>query len=488
MSVSVFPRSLQKCRLQIRPILLVRSVRSEQTRRFLERSLPKPIEEIAPGDSVRTWDEGKHRFARGAVVRTFQRHAAHVLQVVIGIGTKSQTIVSTSEHPFWVQGRGWTPAINLVSGARLLCPYGVDCVVVSVLKLDGGLTVYNFEVTVQHNYFVGESPILVHNESILPRGTERAEPEFEMSAPILQHLLQDFDIAGYERATGVKIKRMAEELARAHGKPYSREFYALAVIKSHPKPYADPSRAFQVIQPASQLKLRVNAPARVVNPLASMWWSRDGSALEVRSREDAPHYGFNSLLPTVKGLVGMFPNSSPWTTETLLPYMQFNLSKAEHDLRGVARAMNTIYGIEKVSAGQYRIFGDGVTTYQNIFYKGLVRLVHMDWIENRTLGSEVSLWGVSRPPVWIRRPPMGYADLASAMAVKRSPSGGAAVAELYNHKKDVLIDDLRYLSLDSAAAPYLDVGLYALNRTDPKVASSLAHSLQRTIYSMPTQP
>lgn len=66
------------------------------------------------------------------------------------------TIGTTSEHPFFVRGKGWTPAKELQPGdeVRLLTP-GWQCVDANV---DTGRseTVYNLEIEGDHTYFVGD--------------------------------------------------------------------------------------------------------------------------------------------------------------------------------------------------------------------------------------------------------------------------------------------------------------------------------------------
>ena len=66
------------------------------------------------------------------------------------------TIGTTSEHPFFVRGKGWTPAKALQPGdeVRLLTPgwQRIDA------NVDTGRTetVYNLEVEGDHTYFVGD--------------------------------------------------------------------------------------------------------------------------------------------------------------------------------------------------------------------------------------------------------------------------------------------------------------------------------------------
>ena len=85
------------------------------------------------------------------VLRRFERQSL-VYDLTIG----GHTIGTTSEHPFFVRGKGWTPAKELQPGdeVRLLTP-GWQRVESNV---DTGRTetVYNLEIEGDHTYFVGD--------------------------------------------------------------------------------------------------------------------------------------------------------------------------------------------------------------------------------------------------------------------------------------------------------------------------------------------
>jgi hypothetical protein len=99
---------------------------------------------------------------------------------------KEHGVEVTAEHPFWVNGVGWVPAIELQPGQMLeICdPLGIDdcdrpegqkvedvilsgqrwqAEVVSVSKSVGACVVYNIEVEDFHTYFVGPFGVWVHN-------------------------------------------------------------------------------------------------------------------------------------------------------------------------------------------------------------------------------------------------------------------------------------------------------------------------------------
>ncbi len=84
-----------------------------------ERGDSKPIEQLVENvDRVlaRPEDDPDGPVRECLVEELFQRQAA-LLDLRIG----GRTIRTTAEHPFWVEGRGWLAAGELVEGDRLRC-------------------------------------------------------------------------------------------------------------------------------------------------------------------------------------------------------------------------------------------------------------------------------------------------------------------------------------------------------------------------------
>ena len=121
----------------------------------------KAIEDIEVGDLV--WAEnpitGEKELKR--VLKTFVRSKDEIIVIHIG----NETIETTSEHPFYVEGKGWTAAGKLEVGDtfRLLNGETISVDKIEVVELGGKINVYNFEVEDLHTYFVGENRVLVHN-------------------------------------------------------------------------------------------------------------------------------------------------------------------------------------------------------------------------------------------------------------------------------------------------------------------------------------
>ncbi|WP_186001983.1 polymorphic toxin-type HINT domain-containing protein [Corallococcus sp. Z5C101001] len=71
----------------------------------------------------------------------------------------------TAEHPFGVEGQGWTEAQQLKSGDRVYTASGASARVVSIGTASDLTTVFNFEVEQAHTYFIGQVAAWVHNQS-----------------------------------------------------------------------------------------------------------------------------------------------------------------------------------------------------------------------------------------------------------------------------------------------------------------------------------
>ncbi|WP_410664861.1 RNase A-like domain-containing protein [Amycolatopsis sp. lyj-84] len=118
-----------------------------------------PIERIAVGDRVwaRDLDTGLSEL-RG-VVGLFSKHADEILTIT----TAGTFLRVTPEHPFWVVGRGWTTAGELRVGDRLSTLAGAEQPITGITRATGTTTVYNFEVEGDHNYYITDAQLLVHN-------------------------------------------------------------------------------------------------------------------------------------------------------------------------------------------------------------------------------------------------------------------------------------------------------------------------------------
>ena len=121
----------------------------------------KRIEEIKTGDRVLSADTETMTSEYKTVLETFVRRTNEIIHIFV----ENEEITTTIDHPFWVNGKGFVPAMNLVIGSELINDKG-DIVCVENIRREtnrDGVEVFNFKVEDFHTYYVGENGILVHN-------------------------------------------------------------------------------------------------------------------------------------------------------------------------------------------------------------------------------------------------------------------------------------------------------------------------------------
>ena len=135
--------------------------------------LSRNIEDIRVGDFVlaRDQNDAADDLDLRRVTNVFRKTSDHLRTVVIeGDGGNIETIRTTDEHPFYVDGRGWIGAGDLQAGDRVQETDGTWQTVLRSVREDfaGGVSVYNFEVEGDHTYFVEDGvgaadAVWVHN-------------------------------------------------------------------------------------------------------------------------------------------------------------------------------------------------------------------------------------------------------------------------------------------------------------------------------------
>ena len=121
----------------------------------------KRIDEIEVGDKVWAYDTetGKTELKEVQIVYV------HDCDEILHLHTSYGDIDTTSNHPFYVIGKGWVTAGELKAGDEVYRLDGSKAVVTGseLERLDEPIKVYNLEVEDYHTYFVGDVPVLVHN-------------------------------------------------------------------------------------------------------------------------------------------------------------------------------------------------------------------------------------------------------------------------------------------------------------------------------------
>ena len=125
------------------------------------------IEKLSAGDVVISTNPDTLETAGKTVLETYVRKVDKLVHLTIN----GEEIVTTDNHPFYVQGRGFINAGNLLVGDKLISVNGEDLFVEKhrVEEFDEPATVYNFQVEDYHTYFVGDCAVWVHNKNCKPR-------------------------------------------------------------------------------------------------------------------------------------------------------------------------------------------------------------------------------------------------------------------------------------------------------------------------------
>ena len=121
------------------------------------------IDEIEVGDKVWAYDIFTGETALKEVTKVY----VHEVDEILHLYTSCGDIDTTTNHPFYVIDKGWVAAGDLVEGDEIYLLDGTVAYVTGseIEKLDEAILVYNLEVADFNTYFVGDVPVLVHNES-----------------------------------------------------------------------------------------------------------------------------------------------------------------------------------------------------------------------------------------------------------------------------------------------------------------------------------
>ena len=124
------------------------------------------IEKIKAGDVVISTNPDTLETAEKTVLETYVRQVDTLVHLTIN----GEEIVTTDNHPFYVQGRGFIEAGKLFVGDKLISVNGEDLVIEEffIEKTAEPVDVYNFQVEDYHTYFVGDCCVWVHNKNCPP--------------------------------------------------------------------------------------------------------------------------------------------------------------------------------------------------------------------------------------------------------------------------------------------------------------------------------
>lgn len=131
-----------------------------ETRVLLADGRFKTINEIKTGDVVRT---GRESFNIAPVAETHTRltEAGRAIRFELASGKCADELHTTDEHLFWVDGHGWTPAIQLKKGDWLFNEKGQRLHITSNERIREPLQVYTFKLQGDTAFYA--NGVLVHD-------------------------------------------------------------------------------------------------------------------------------------------------------------------------------------------------------------------------------------------------------------------------------------------------------------------------------------
>jgi hypothetical protein len=166
------------------------------------------IQDIKPGDVVYSYDFDSESVVEENVERIHKNFTYNWVEIGIG----DETIYATLSHPFWVESeQRWYRAEDLKAGMELLSQSGetVPILSVGIKKLVKPENTYNFEVSDEHNYFVGENAVLVHNGPafiVTPNGTVFPVPAGAVGPSPLPSGASGFQLTGGAGGNGLNSR------------------------------------------------------------------------------------------------------------------------------------------------------------------------------------------------------------------------------------------------------------------------------------------
>jgi RHS repeat-associated protein len=124
----------------------------------------KNIEDITTDDFVLARDPETGVTSYKKVIDTIPAHDRVIWEVTVkSVDGQTEAFETTDEHPWWIQGKGWTNTDKLIAGDYVEDAVQNKLVIISVVKTGKVDSTYNITVQDFQSYFVGDLQVLVHN-------------------------------------------------------------------------------------------------------------------------------------------------------------------------------------------------------------------------------------------------------------------------------------------------------------------------------------
>ncbi len=126
----------------------------------------KPIETLRAGDRVLTWNTNTGSLAIQPILTVYHNPPSKTLNVQF----EHDSIITTPWHRFWCAGKGWVVARDLKPG-DVVRTLQEPATIVAITPEDTR-PVFNLEVAEDHNFLVGRTGALVHDNTVASAITE----------------------------------------------------------------------------------------------------------------------------------------------------------------------------------------------------------------------------------------------------------------------------------------------------------------------------
>jgi hypothetical protein len=177
----------------------------------------KNIEDIVVGDVVLSYNETTKKTELQEVLNTF----TNVCEKYIEIKTNQDIIAVTGAHLFFVPKENkWIAASQLTTNMQLINDKQEEVNITALTIIKKEANTYNLEIAQNHNYYVGNNPILTHNDAKILKYSSEILLEFEF------YEFLDYDNKSlYVGQTTQGITKRADQHTRDYIKtPNKKEF------------------------------------------------------------------------------------------------------------------------------------------------------------------------------------------------------------------------------------------------------------------------
>jgi len=163
-----------------------------------------PVEAIHVGDQVYALNAETGKTELRPVTALIPKHIGRLVE--LRIAGESDPLRASVAHPFWVKRSAderphWINAANLRPGELAETIDGKWAEIQSVTPQKNEEIVYNFTVDKDHDYFVGQTGFLVHNDGPCPCGYRKtffdANPGVDPDSTIVHHAIEQQTLENY---------------------------------------------------------------------------------------------------------------------------------------------------------------------------------------------------------------------------------------------------------------------------------------------------